>query len=103
MKKFQIYCIVSVLSLFAINTMASETISSKCYKNAKRYVEKFAGIGRYDENGFSTYQCATATNKKAVICYVSASKGDGAAIDSYRAVMNRTCSRSFRVELSSEE
>lgn len=74
-----------------------------CYSKANEAVEQFVDRIDYDANGFETYECFLASNQKAVICEVSASKGDGAAIDTYRVVLNRNCTKIFRVELIGEE
>lgn len=87
-------------SIFSVSAYAN--IPAACYAKAEAATEKFAD-SYYDKNGFSAYDCAIAPNGGAVICDVSASKGDGAAIDGYRAVLSLDCKKVYRVELTSEE
>ncbi len=105
MKKFLVF--VGLLGLFTSSqsfALASSNVPSICYKNAEKFTEQSARNYReYDESGFWAYSCFIASNKKAVICDVSASKGDGDATDTYRTVLNRSCTKAFRVELVGEE
>jgi len=75
----------------------------KCYKTAATAVERQAEVGYYDQNGIATAECAPAPNRRAWICSVAAYKGDGAAADTYRVVLNSSCTRAYRVELIGEE
>lgn len=92
---------VSILLGSSISASASN-VARECYWNASKFVAAQAER-RYDEDGFNAYECFVAPNKKAVICDVSASKGDGAAMDTYRVVMNLSCSKAYRVEMTGEE
>lgn len=77
-----------------------------CETRAEAAVAKFVQAqdkDYYDQDGFYAYECVLAPNKKAVLCDVSASKGDGAANDSYLAVLNESCTRAYRVQLTGEE
>lgn len=87
---------------FAGGAAAEGKVAAVCYKNAAKFAEEQA-TGGYDRDGFWAYECSVAENKKAVICDVGASKGGGDATDTYRVVMNRSCSKAFRVELTGEE
>lgn len=91
-----------ILSLTLLSAVSHAEVPAACYAKAEAATEKFAG-DYYDENGFSAYQCAVAPNGGAVICDVSASKGDGDAMDGYRAVLSLDCKKVYRVELTSEE
>ena len=82
---------------------ASVQAQTLCHSKAEKAVTRFAESSHYDKNGFEAYACEQASNKAAVICEVSASKGDGAASDTYRVVLNTNCSYVFRVELIGEE
>ncbi|WP_374076705.1 hypothetical protein [Bdellovibrio bacteriovorus] len=95
--------LMSFFSIASISTTAmADELAKQCYSKAASVAENFAS-GNYDEDGFWAYECALASNKKAVICEVGASKGDGAATDTYRVVLNKTCTKAFRVELTGEE
>jgi hypothetical protein len=74
-----------------------------CQAKAVRAVARFVPEGRYDEGGFSVYDCRVTSNRVAVACGVSASKGGGEAFDTYRVILNRDCERVYRVELIGEE
>lgn len=87
---------------FISNAIAGD-FSSSCLYKAETAVAEFVGKNNYDKNGFTALECALALNKAVVICDVSASKGDGAANDSYRVILNNTCSEVYRVELTGEE
>ncbi len=82
---------------------STTAVTPKCYAQAAKFAEDQAEHGYYDKDGFEAHQCEMAPNKKAVICEVSASKGDGAATDTYRVVLNASCSKAHRVELIGEE
>jgi hypothetical protein len=92
---------VTALAL-CTGTALAEEISSLCYRNAAKFAEE-AATGNYDEDGFYAYECFLAPNRAAVICDVSASKGEGDATDTYRVVMNKSCRKAFRVEMTGEE
>ncbi len=85
-----------------LNSAIAEEVSKQCYSKAASAVEEFAD-GGYDEDGFWAYDCQLADNKKAVVCDVGASKGNGDATDTYRVVLNKSCNKVFRVELTGEE
>lgn len=57
----------------------------------------------YDRDGIEAYKCELAANRAAVICEVSAAKGDGAASDTYRTILTKSCTKVLRVELLFEE
>ena len=92
---------VSILLGSTLSASASE-VAKVCFGSAQKFVAAQAERN-YDEDGFNAYECFVAPNKKAVICDVSASKGDGAATDTYRVVMNLSCSKAYRVEMTGEE
>lgn len=87
--------------IFSNSVMAKE-ISKQCYDQAASAAEELAN-GGYDENGFWAFDCRLADNKKVVVCDVGASKGNGDATDTYRVVLNKSCTHVFRVELTGEE
>lgn len=102
---FSVFLAVSIVFLSSLSVSASASaaeIAKQCYWNAQSFVALQAERN-YDEDGFHAYNCSLAPNKKAVICEVSASKGDGAATDTYRVVMNLSCSKAYRVEMTGEE
>ncbi len=104
---FSIFLAVSIVFLSSLSVSSSASasageIAKQCYWNAQNFVSLQAER-TYDEDGFHAYGCFIAPNKKAVICEVSASKGDGAATDTYRVVMNLSCSKAYRVEMTGEE
>ncbi len=94
--------VIFPLLLFSTITNADE-LDPKCKAKAEKAVARFVEEEKYDENGFETYDCILAKNNKAMICEVNASKGDGAANDTYRVVLNLNCDRTYRVELIGEE
>ena len=93
--------------MFAIvgvtNGAHAEGIHRACYSRAEKATERFAEPDHYDANGFTAFHCDLAPNGQAVICDVSASKGNGAATDTYRVVLSRSCTKTYRVELTGEE
>lgn len=95
--------ILFLLSTMAAQSVFAEEIPNVCYNRAEKSVGKVSEDGQYDDDGISARDCGYARNGRAVICEVSASKGDGAATDIYRVVLNKQCSKTFRVELISEE
>lgn len=94
---------LGLLSMNSFATDASE-ISKACFSKAVSAVEKHvAEDNYYDEDGMETQACAVASNNAAVICEVTAYKGEGEASDTFRVVLNRKCTRTFRVEMTAEE
>ena len=87
---------------FSTQAFAFDTLQDKCFKKAAVATAKFAGSG-YDKDGFETYECALAPNKAVILCNVAASKGEGAAIDTYRVILDKACNKVFRVDLTGEE
>lgn len=92
-----------ILSIAIQGTAHADEPSLKCAKKAEQAVDRFVEKDYYDKDGFETYDCIVAKNNKAMICEVIAAKGDGAASDTYRVVLNLDCSRTYRVELIGEE
>lgn len=88
--------------LLSFNSFAAE-IPRACNHAAELAVAKSVEVDYYDADGFMSMGCELAPNKAAVICEVAASKGDGAANDTYRVVLNKTCKKAFRVDLIGEE
>ena len=79
-------------------------VPSKCFIKAQVLLTSFVEeLGIYDQDGIEAYDCALAKNKAAIICDLSASKGDGAAVDTYKLVMDKKCSIAYRYELIGEE
>jgi len=91
-----------LLMLSTLSAFATEELLEKCATVAERAVTKKVGW-KYDRNGIWAFQCVIAPNNAAFICELGASKGDGAAVDTYRAVLNKTCTKTFRVDLIGEE
>lgn len=78
-------------------------LNNKCYRNAARAVSRFVEPNYYDKDGIETMKCAVSPCGSAVVCDVMASKGDGAATDTFMVVLDSSCTKSFRVELTGEE
>ncbi|CAN5596833.1 hypothetical protein BH10BDE1_BH10BDE1_31620 [soil metagenome] len=95
---------VSSLS-FAAPTLPprADSVSEICYAKAESAVTKFVEPGMYDLDGILADDCRKSPRGNAVVCQVSASKGDGAASDSYLALLSADCLRVYRVELTGEE
>jgi hypothetical protein len=98
----------NVVALFALvgalpSIAGAAGISRVCYSKAETAVKKQAQPGYYDRDGIEALSCELAANQKAVLCEVGALKGEGAAADTYRVVLNASCSRVFRVDLIGEE
>lgn len=96
------FFLVLVLSL---NVTASVyNVPSKCFIKAEVLLSSFVeGLGLYDEDGIEAYVCNLASNKVVIVCELSATKGDGAAVDTYKLVMDKKCSKAYRYELVGEE
>lgn len=88
--KFLILTIITLISTHAF------ALPSKCFTLAENNV-------RYAGEEAEAYKCKLATNGGAVICEVAAYKGGGDAVDTWRVVLNKTCSRVLRSDLIGEE
>ena len=88
--------------VFSFASYANEA-SRKCYPVAEAAVKKQAKKGYYDKNGIEAYNCEYAENGMVVLCDVSASKGQGAATDTYSVVLDVSCDYAMRVDLVGEE
>lgn len=93
---------IGVLVFGSLSASADDLVR-RCGLQAERATAKATRGRYYDRDGFMTHQCGLAPNKAVVLCDVSASKGNGAAIDGYRVVLSRDCKRVFRVDLMDEE
>ncbi len=91
--------------VFSLTQVAfAQSFPKNCLKAAEKAVEKATKGQHYDKDGFSdNSSCLMASNKAVVVCEVYASKGGGDAYDTYRAVLNKTCTKTFRVELTGDE
>lgn len=79
-------------------------VPSKCFIKAQVLLTDFVkDRGIYDEDGIEAEECSLVKNKAAIICDLSATKGDGAAVDRYVIVMDKKCSIAYRYELIGEE
>jgi len=87
-----------VSSLFAAQAFAVPAI---CTSKSEKAVHKASS--RYDGEHVFAYDCAYAHNGAAVICEVAAEKGGGDAVDTWRVVLSKTCSRVYRTEMIGEE
>jgi len=94
--------ILTIALLAPISALANPS-SPTCRNNAAKFAEQNKAHNGYDRDGFWGVSCELAPNQKAVICEVAASKGRGAATDTYQVVMNATCTKALRVELTGEE
>lgn len=96
------FIVLTAMLSFSSISIASD-IPASCFTKAAKAVERAIADRSYDANGFNTLECKLASNKAVYLCQVAASKGDGAAMDSYLVVLSKTCSKALRVELASEE
>lgn len=100
------HIVTAMFAVFSLSAFA-ENVPGICYDNAATFAEAFtlkSPYGaRYDREGFQAYECYKSPVGKAIVCDVAASKGDGAALDTYRVVMNITCKKPFSVTLTGEE
>lgn len=85
--------LIAALALMSVQAFA---VPSKCYTKA-------AAAVRYSGEEAEAHECTLAPNGKAVICEVAAYKGGGDAVDTWRVVLNKTCTKVFRTELIGEE
>lgn len=90
------------LTLVTSPSFAETSIPAYCDFSAAGFVEEKYGDD-YDREGFRGLDCEVSPKGRAIICKVAASKGDGAAIDTYQVVMNMDCSKAFRIDLVGEE
>lgn len=97
------FVVLGLLIAGMSNVANAAQVNRVCYSKAETAVKRQAERGYYDRNGIQALSCDIASNGKAVICEVGAFKGDGAASDTFRVVLNASCSRLFRVELTGEE
>lgn len=81
---------------------SSDQLLKKCGRVAEKALETKVGEN-YDLDGFQANQCVLADNQAAVVCELSAFKGEGAALDTYLVVLNKTCKKTLRIELIGEE
>jgi hypothetical protein len=93
--------LVFFLAFSSSFTFAS-AVPAVCFRNAEKFVESSVGDS-YDKEGFDAYECKKSPVGNAVVCDVAASKGNGAAFDTYRVVLSPSCKRSYRIELIGEE
>lgn len=91
-----IVCLISSVSF-------GSNYAPACYSKAENAVTKFVESGVYDNDGIHADKCSQSPRGRALVCEVSAAKGNGAATDSYLAVLSLDCKRVFRVELIGEE
>lgn len=100
----------SLLGLILFNSslsMATPTSLTQCEAHAIKavmgHIESAGKTEYYDHDGLHVINCQLASNNRAILCEVNADKGNGAATDSYLAVLNLSCNYTFRVELIGEE
>ena len=94
--------ILVVLTMVSTQVFA-ESIQKECYARSEKAVKRSSSPDRYDKDGIEAQRCSIAANKAAVVCEVSASKGDGAASDTYTVVLAQNCKKVLRLELTGEE
>ncbi|MFP5458888.1 MAG: hypothetical protein ACLGG7_09165 [Bacteriovoracia bacterium] len=92
-----------ILSLPFLISQGQASVPESCFTKASSAVERSSFNDRYDVGGFETLDCERSLNRKVVLCEVSASKGDGAATDTFRVVLSESCSRVLRIDLIGEE
>ena len=74
-----------------------------CARRASYAVKALDTEKKYDRGGIMPYNCEIADNKAAVLCGVSATKGEGSAADTFLVVLSKDCKKVYRVELIGEE
>lgn len=92
-----------IFTLPFLIAQAQASVPETCLASASAAVERSGFNDRYDVGGFETLGCERSLNRKVVLCEVSASKGDGAASDTFRVVLSASCSRVLRIDLIGEE
>jgi hypothetical protein len=104
MKKFVTTLVFASVSTFTATLAHAGTVPVVCIQNAAKFVESAVDADKYDREGFEAFECRKANLGRIVICDVAAPKGGGEAMDTYRVVMNKTCTRTLRpVDLVGEE
>lgn len=98
MKTFLIFTL-----LFVSNFASASFSQNRCYQTAKSALGIELAGENYDNDDYYDGGCSLADNKKAVLCLLGASKGDGAATDTYLVVLNKICTHVFRIQLVGEE
>lgn len=92
------------LALLPLFVFAAEAaVPAHCPRSASRLLEAAVGDLGYDRDGMHTFGCKFSPNRQVVLCDVSAYKGDGAASDTYRVVLAKTCDELVRLQLIGEE
>ena len=91
---------VLFLSLLHQNFAVAGVCENKA-ENAIRQNSFFAD--RYVGEQIYVYECNQASNAGLVICQAVAYKGSGEASDDWKVVMNKTCSKVLRIDLTAEE
>jgi hypothetical protein len=86
----------------SVSFAARHSIPDYCAENAASFVEHKYG-DNYDREGFEGLNCKRSPVGRAIECTVAASKGNGAAIDTYRVILNTRCSNYYRIDLVGEE
>ena len=76
---------------------------TRCYRKAEAAVRASENGGRYVDEQVDADECGITANRAAVYCEVAAYKGGGDAVDSYRVILTKTCSRVLRTEMTGEE
>lgn len=85
-----------LIAALAVMSAQAFAVPNKCYS-------KSATAVRYSGEEAEAHECAFAPNGKVVICEVAAYKGGGDAVDTWRVVLNKTCTKVLRTELIGEE
>lgn len=93
------------LTILCLSSVAfsSDKLLQECGPIAEKEATKRVKKNYYDKDGIWAYECVLAPNKAVVICDLGANKGDGGATDTLRVVLNKTCTKVFKVTLISEE
>lgn len=94
---------LTISMTFSTTLFASE-VSKACYSKAMIAAISAVDVEYYDQGGFYTTACkSSSSNKNSVVCEVVASKGDGAATDTFSVVLNKDCTKALKIELTGEE
>ena len=87
---------IMILAIVTLMSAQAFAVPNKCYTKA-------AAAVRYSGEEAEAQDCQLAPNGGAVICEVAAYKGGGDAVDTWRVVLTKTCSKVLRTELMGEE
>ena len=103
MKSFFTFSSLIILGNLAFASTNGRSSFEPCARRATHAVWTLDIEKKYDRGGIKTYNCEMTENSAAVICEVFATKGNDTALDTYSVILNKRCTKVFRVELTGEE